>query len=176
MKAAQKRTSHQASPTKALKMTVHQVQVRLLPNLRLPPHPSRQRLPLRLSSLSLLKARLSGHRLLHLSGLSKRSRHSNHSSPSSPSKLRQVSSPSKVRKHSRHRLQDQTETGSSSTDRASINRINIKMHYAFISMVLIQKYYKRFLGKTLLQKGYSPNPFPKTLNDFYPPMDKTIGG
>ena len=36
-------------------------------------------------------------------------------------------------------------------------------------MVLIQKYYKRFLGKTLLQKGYSPNPFPKTLNDFYPP-------
>ncbi len=30
-------------------------------------------------------------------------------------------------------------------------------------MVLIQKNYKLFLGKTLLQKGYSPNPFPKTL-------------
>ncbi len=41
-------------------------------------------------------------------------------------------------------------------------------------MVLIQKYYKRFLGKTLLQKGYSPNPFPKTLNDFYPPMEETV--
>ncbi len=34
-------------------------------------------------------------------------------------------------------------------------------------MVLIQKYYKRFLGKTLLQKGYSPNPFPKTLNELW---------
>ena len=31
---------------------------------------------------------------------------------------------------------------------------------------LIQKHYKLFFGKTLLQKGYSPNPFPKTLNDF----------
>ncbi len=39
-----------------------------------------------------------------------------------------------------------------------------------------EKYYKRFLGKTLLQKGYSPNPFPKTLNDFYPPMVLSIGG
>ena len=52
----------------------------------------------------------------------------------------------------------------------------MKKALPILSMVLIQKYYKRFLGKTLLQKGYSPNPFPKTLNDFYPPMDKTIGG
>jgi hypothetical protein len=31
------------------------------------------------------------------------------------------------------------------------------------------------LGKTLLQKGYSPNPFPKTLNDFLTPMDIPSG-
>ena len=51
-------------------------------------------------------------------------------------------------------------------------------------MVLIQKYYKRFLGKTLLQRCsyFSKNPWfsmgGKNLISFRstPPMDKTIGG
>jgi len=61
------------------------------------------------------------------------------------------------------------------TDVSQKHRLFLYQKSTAIWTALIQKHYKLFLGKTLLKKGYSPNPFPKTLNDFLTPMVLSIG-